>query len=125
THLQSLENEALIEKLSMFLGHPVLDPHGEPIPDKNGHFQNIHSMEILDLKMKQPATIFGYRESGKEFLEYLEKLNLLIGSEIQVISLVNYDHSLEVLIENNTKRMISKETAQKIYVRILENSNLK
>jgi DtxR family Mn-dependent transcriptional regulator len=125
THLQSLENDALIEKLSLFLGHPVLDPHGEPIPDKNGHFQNIHSLEILDLKMKQPATIFGYRESGKEFLEYLEKLNLLIGCEIQVISLINYDHSLEILIENNMKRMISKETAQNIYVRIIENCNMK
>jgi DtxR family Mn-dependent transcriptional regulator len=125
THLQSLENDALIEKLSLFLRHPVLDPHGEPITDKNGHFQNIPSLEILDLKIKQPATIFGYRESGKEFLEYLEKLNLLIGSEIQVISMINYDHSLEVLIENKTKRVISKETAQKIYVRIIEISNLK
>ena len=43
-----------------------------------------------------------------------------IGSEIKVISLIAYDHSIEILIEKKTKRIISKETAQKIYVRVIE-----
>ena len=86
SYLQGLQNDLLIEKLSLFLGHPVSDPHGEPIPDKNGKFQDSNSLEILDLKINQAATISGYRESSREFLEYMEKLNLLIGSEIQIIS---------------------------------------
>jgi DtxR family Mn-dependent transcriptional regulator len=118
-YLQGLESKVPIEKLSLFLGHPLSDPHGEPIPDKNGKFQDTGSLEIFDLKINQPALVSGYRESAVGFLEYMEKLDLLIDTEMQVISLLSYDRSIEILIENKTKRIISKETAQKIYVRII------
>jgi DtxR family Mn-dependent transcriptional regulator len=120
TWLQSIDSDTLVEKLSMFLGHPVLDPHGEPIPDIYGKFPDTGSLEILDLKINQPASVFGYRHSDKEFLQYVERLDLLINTKFQVISIIAYDHSLELLIEKKKKRIISKETAQKIYVRLLE-----
>src|ERR1017187_344034 len=66
--LQSIQSDVLIEKLSCYLGHPALDSHGEPIPDKNGKFRGIISLEIGGLKTNQPAIAFGYRDTGKEFL---------------------------------------------------------
>jgi len=119
TILQNIQNDALIEKLSLFLGHPVLDPHGEPIPDKNGRFLDSNCLEIVDLKINQPATVSGYSDPSKEFLEYIERLGLLIGKEIQVISIISYDHSIEILINRKTKQIISTEMAQRIHVEVV------
>jgi hypothetical protein len=50
----------------------------------------------------------------------VEQLELLLGTQILVISLLAYDLSIEILIEKKTKHIISNETAQKIYVRVIE-----
>jgi DtxR family Mn-dependent transcriptional regulator len=34
--MEHVNNAMLIQKLDEYLGHPCFDPHGDPIPDKNG-----------------------------------------------------------------------------------------
>merc|ERR1711966_246261 len=35
--LEHIKSDELIQRLDLFLGHPDFDPHGDPIPDKNGY----------------------------------------------------------------------------------------
>jgi DtxR family Mn-dependent transcriptional regulator len=116
--LQSITNERLVNSLEAYLGYPVYDPHGEIIPDANGHLPHTERMEIYDLKLNQEATVSGFRDSGKAFLAYIEKLGLLIGVKVKVKSLIEYNHSVEIAINQAPSFIITKETAQKIYVSI-------
>lgn len=116
--LQNLTCSKLTEKLSVFLGHPTYDPYGEAIPDQKGGMPDVDSIEIYDMKLNQLAIVSGYRDTSTTFLEYIEKLNLLIGKKITIIALVSYDNSLEVMIADSHSCIISKEIAQKIYVKI-------
>ena len=114
--LQSIESGLLISSLEAYLGYPVYDPHGEVIPDASGRLPCAERLEVYDLKVGQAAVITGFRDSGKNFLEYVEKLTLLIGSKIKILTLVEYHQSLEIEVNGADTFIISKETAQKIYV---------
>lgn len=115
--LQSINIDLLINALESYLGHPVYDPHGEAIPDAQGNFPYTERTEVYDLKMNEPATVTGFRESSKPFLEYMEKIRLLIGNHLKIISLIEYDQSVEIEVNGQHTYLISKETAQKIYVK--------
>lgn len=116
--LQSLTTEGLAEKLSIFLGHPTYDPHGEAIPGQKGIIPMDDFPEIYDLKILQRAEVFGFRDTSSKFLEYIEKLNLMIGTSIKVIGMIAYNNSVEIMANNQQTFILSKETAQKIYVKI-------
>lgn len=117
--LQNLASSELTEKLSAFLGDPTHDPHGEAIPDEKGELPDCDNMEVYDLKMNQKATVCGYRDTSPTFLEYIEKLNLLIGKEIRIISLVAYQDSVEVVVNEEYTHILSRDSAQKIFVKII------
>lgn len=116
--LQGLTSPALTEKLSAFLGHPTYDPHGETIPDQKGKIPNTENLDLYDLKLNQSAKVFGYRDTSLSFLEYIAKLNLLIGNSIKITSILSYENSVEVVISEKQSFVLSKELAQKIYIKI-------
>ncbi len=118
--LQCINSDLLINSLEAYLGYPVYDPHGEVIPDAKGQIPQTERMEIYDLKVNQGAKVSGFRDSGKPFLAYIEKLGLLIGQKFKVKSLIDYNHSVEIKPNGGSSFIITKETAQKIYVTINE-----
>jgi DtxR family Mn-dependent transcriptional regulator len=118
--MQSIDNSLLTDKLEAYLGFPVYDPHGEVIPGALGQLPETERMEIYDLKVAQQATVTGYRDSSKPFLAYIEKLGLLIGTNFRVSSLIDYNHSIEIQVAQKKSFIITKETAQKIYVDIIK-----
>lgn len=120
TKLQSIQSDELIDKLSEYLGNPTYDPHGEAIPDGEGNVPATDYPEVYDLKIGQEAIVFGYRDTGKAFLQYVEKLNLLIGVPVKVLSVIDYNFSIEILAGGSDQHIISKETAQQIYVKVIE-----
>jgi DtxR family Mn-dependent transcriptional regulator len=118
--LQCINSDLLINSLEAYLGYPVYDPHGEVIPDAKGQLPPTERIEIYDLKVGQEAIVSGFRDSGKAFLAYIEKLGLLIGQKFKVKSLIDYNHSVEIKTNEGSSFIITKETAQKIYVTIDE-----
>lgn len=118
TQLQSIISEPMINGLEAFLQYPLYDPHGEPIPGADGSLPNEELTVIYDLKFNTPAVIKGYQNSSIDFLIYMEKLKLLIGSTVVLLSVVSYDGSIELTVDGGEPFLIPKEIAQKIFVRV-------
>jgi DtxR family Mn-dependent transcriptional regulator len=116
SQLQSISSKELTDKLSFYLGYPTYDPHGEAIPDAKGKLPATDFMEVYDLKMNQAAKVIGYKDTGESFLQYIEKLQLLPGASLEIISVIEYDKSLEIFVDKKYRYIISKESSQKIYV---------
>ena len=57
----------------------------------------------------------GVKDSSSEFLKYLDKYKIALGSQIKVISKEAYDESMTVKI-NDIQKTISKEVAQNLFV---------
>jgi DtxR family Mn-dependent transcriptional regulator len=113
-HISSVE---LINRLDKFMGCPQFDPHGDPIPDTDGHINSQQLQSVLTLCKDQKGTIAGVADHSSAFLQYLEKTKLVIGQTITVTDVSNYD-ILITLQEHNKEVNISREVAKNILILI-------
>jgi len=113
--LEHIKSETLIERLDEFLGFPKSDPHGDPIPDKNGRFAKTHFTKLIDLKVGDGGTITGVSQHSSAFLKLLEKLGLTLGKQIQVNDVTDFDGSVEILVADKQIN-ISREVAKHILI---------
>ena len=114
--LEHIKSTLLVERLDEFLEFPKVDPHGDPIPDQNGNFADLSFIKLSKLKMKERGTITGVSEHSSLFLKHLEKLGLTLGKRIEISEIIDFDGSVELLIDDR-KINISKEVAKHILIR--------
>jgi DtxR family transcriptional regulator, Mn-dependent transcriptional regulator len=114
--LEHIQSDILINRLDEFLGFPKFDPHGDPIPDKEGNFTFRKQVLLSDFIGKE-AVIVGVQEHSKVFLNYLDRLGLKLGTAIEILEKVEYDGSLAIKIENRVEQTISGKIAQNLFVR--------
>lgn len=111
-HIKSLK---LVNELDAFLGFPSHDPHGDPIPDKDGNYALRKSVNILEMKTGNEGVLAHVKDSSDMFLKYLNKNNLALGDAIKVLGFEPFDDS--VTIQTKTKQIIiSKEVAKNLYL---------
>jgi len=113
--LEHIQSPLLIEKLDEFLGFPSADPHGHPIPNKNGKFNIARQIPLSDVSGKK-AVARAVKNSSPAFLDYLSKIGIYIGASLQVLDKMDFDGSLEIQIDGKKKVHISKEASENILV---------
>jgi DtxR family transcriptional regulator, Mn-dependent transcriptional regulator len=114
--LEHIQSEKLIEELDKFLNYPKTDPHGDPIPDANGKL-HIQRSKLLSQFTKDDICIMtGVVDHSSAFLQYLAKIGLVLGNEIKIKEIIEFDKSLQILINKNTTLFISNEVAKNILV---------
>jgi DtxR family Mn-dependent transcriptional regulator len=114
--LEHIHSVQLIDKLESYLQFPTKDPHGDPIPSKEGVMPNEEKKLLSEVEIGFKGKICGLTHSSASFLQYLNKFNIKIGSNIKVLSKMDFDHSIEVTIASKTTTFFSKEVASNIYV---------
>lgn len=113
--LEHIQSHLLIEKLDEFLGFPAADPHGHPIPDKNGKFHVARQIPLSESTGKK-AIARAVKNSTPSFLQYLSKIGVYIGASLQVIEKIEFDGSLEIMVDGKKKVYISKEAGENIMI---------
>jgi DtxR family Mn-dependent transcriptional regulator len=112
--LEHIQSNLLIEKLDEFLGYPTADPHGHPIPDKNGKVQTISQVPLSQNTVDKKLVVRSVKDGSPAFLQYLSKIGVYIGASIVILDKVDFDGSLEVLIDGKKKVFISREVAESL-----------
>lgn len=116
--LEHIQSDKLIDKLDDFLGNPTEDPHGDPIPDSNGRIVKIEKQLLSELTVNQRGICVGVKDTSSEFLKYLDKKGIALGSSIKVLSIETFDQSLR--IEVGTKELtISPKIAANLFVTLI------
>ena len=114
-HIDSLE---LVNRLDDFLGNPKRDPHGDPIPDRDGNVKSHADLKVSDLIREQEAIVVGLKESSSEFLKMMESKGLRIGSRIQLRAKNEWDQSATIMCNENAIEL-GLEATNNIYVEVL------
>ena len=115
--LEHIKSETLTDKLETFLKHPKFDPHGDPIPDKDGKIMLIKTVNLLKLKVGQKGVLDSLKDSSDVFLKYLNKKNLALRDRIKVIDIEPFDNSIH--IETKTHQLvISKKVAANLNIKL-------
>lgn len=113
--LEHINSSKLIDELDTFLGFPKQDPHGDPIPDKNGNLPKIKKRILSDLQTSESGICVGVKDSTSAFLQFLDKKGIQLGISIKVLERESFDNSLQIEINNKTIA-ISNKVANNIYV---------
>ena len=117
--LEHIKSEALINSLDAFLEFPTYDPHGDPIPNKDGYIYKRKKVALSSLSALDETVLLGVKDSSDTFLKYLNKKNIAIGNLIKVQSIEIFDKSMEIEINNN-QILITEEVAKNLLVKEVE-----
>ncbi|MGB1204554.1 MAG: metal-dependent transcriptional regulator [Chitinophagales bacterium] len=115
--MEHIPSDELTNRLDAFLDYPKYDPHGDPIPDENGNWHVQSQIYLTQLPLNETAIIVGVAEHNAEFLHYLEQQNLLLGTQISILKKFKYDESLQILMPQKKKTIISKQVSKKLLVK--------
>lgn len=116
--LEHIQSDKLIDKLDEYLDFPAFDPHGDPIPDKEGNivFHTDYKMHMLN--PGDVGTVAGVKDTSRPFLQYLEKIGLTPGTDIEMLSVEPFDNSINLKLQASDKEVhVSHKTAMNIYVK--------
>ncbi len=113
--LEHIKSEKLIDKLDAFLNFPEFDPHGDPIPNKDGQIKKLQKQLLSDAKINVSYKCVGVKDSSPEFLQHLDKQKIALGSTFKIVEKEVFDDILHIEINNN-KLTISNKIASNLYV---------
>lgn len=117
--LEHIESDPLVNKLDEYLGFPKTDPHGDPIPNKDGILPELAYSHLSDIKATKTCKLMGVAQDSAVFLQLLTKLNLNLGAKLDIKEINEFDRSIFVSINDATPIFISHEVAKNILVKIL------
>ena len=115
--MEHIKSVALIDRLDRYLGFPKFDPHGDPIPNSEGKF-TIRNQYILDvLDEGEVGVLVGVRNNAHDFLEYLNDLNIELGTEFKVLQKIKFDKSIKVETSNGDVLVFPKRVSAQLFVK--------
>ena len=114
--LEHSSSDEMINLLDEFLEFPKVDPHGYPIPDKNGKMKKVKNViAVTELKENESAKVVRVNDDVKNLLSYITKIGIALDKEIYIKDKLDYDGS--VLIKIDSKEInISNKIASNIFV---------
>jgi DtxR family Mn-dependent transcriptional regulator len=114
--LEHIKDATLADRLDKFLDFPEYDPHGDPIPKANGKVPKSFSLTLANIKEGAGCRVAAVKDTSASFLQYLVKLNIGIGTEIQLLEKIIFDQSLVISIDGKEKTTVSQKFGENILV---------
>lgn len=74
-------SDRLVDRIDAFLGHPTVDPHGDPIPRADGSLAEPQGQPLVTLERGQRFRLVRVVDQGSSFLRYLSECGLDLGTE--------------------------------------------
>jgi DtxR family Mn-dependent transcriptional regulator len=95
-HLEHVISEDLEERIAAYLGHPAADPHGAPIPERDGSLPVRREVRLSDLAVGAEAAVARVTDRDPEMLRYLDRLGLRPLSRLRLLERGPFDGPLHV-----------------------------
>jgi len=120
--LEHVISESLEARIAEFLGHPTVDPHGDPIPGLDGRLARGQELPLSQLEAGQRGRITRVIDQP-ELLRYLDSLKMTLGAEVEVTERAPFDGPLHVVVGGNQPaHALSQVVTDQVYVAPVENT---
>jgi DtxR family transcriptional regulator, Mn-dependent transcriptional regulator len=127
-------SEEFADKVSALLGDPKTDPHGAPIPSKDGHVAAISRLPLSDIPAGRTVQVERVPDEQPELLRHMAELGLVPRAVVTVVSYDANGEGLSILIRKASARraqpahhsvphFVPRSIAQHVYVRDLAESD--
>ncbi len=115
-NLEHSSSDELINRLEEMLDYPHFDPHGDPIPDKNGALPKQKKTIPLSLiNIGETAEVIRVNDFDNDFLNYLSGIGIKLNKKLIIKDVLNFDKSMLIEIDGSEIN-ISNTIAANIFV---------
>lgn len=108
-------SEELEARMDSALGFPTVDPHGDPIPSREGEIAAIAGLPLLDLEPGIAGTVTRVSDRDPEQLRYLGGLGLYPGVEVVVVERLPFEGPLKIRV-GEQEHIIGRPLAAAVHV---------
>jgi DtxR family Mn-dependent transcriptional regulator len=106
--LEHAVSDTMVERMAGALGHPSVDPHGDPIPTADGSIHELACTALADVPVGETVEIRRVHESQPERLRYIGSLGLRPGVHVRVVDRQPIDDLVTIEV-GTEKQVIGRE----------------
>lgn len=117
--LEHVISEDFERRIAAAMGHPVRDPHGDPIPTEDLTMPSDDTRPLASLRMGEAGTIKRVNGADPAFLRHLQGLGLVPGAQVCVQHHSEFDGNLTVQVSGGTSQVLGVPITNKIFMEIL------
>jgi DtxR family Mn-dependent transcriptional regulator len=109
-------SEQFEDRIAELLNHPTHDPHGDPIPSKDGVMPEMALLSIAEAELDQPYIIGRVKDQDPELLRYLEKIGIIPGVKIEVVEKSPFQGPIKVNLEDKEDQVLGFAVASEVFL---------
>lgn len=114
--LEHIKTDKFFDRMDELMGFPKTDPHGSPIPDKNGNFNKPNYKRLSQMPVNTSVVVKALRDSSTDFLLFLNNKSIKLGTTITINEIESFDGSLTVSYLEHSKIVLSTSICDRILV---------
>jgi DtxR family Mn-dependent transcriptional regulator len=114
--LEHVISEELEERIAAQLGHPDVDPHGEPIPSRDGQVVPRTEIPLTQLEPGQRAYVSRVPDEEPELLRYLSRIGLHLHAPVEVLERGPFDEPVRVRVGGAGEANLGRAVTDRVFV---------
>lgn len=114
--IEHVISEDLEDRIAAFLGDPTRDPHGDPIPTKEGQVEHPVYQSLLEIGAGQSAVVQRVSDQNPAHLRHFSQIGLVLNANVDVIHREPFDGPLRVRVPSGTEHILDETLAGAIWV---------
>ncbi|MGC4058692.1 MAG: metal-dependent transcriptional regulator [Chitinophagaceae bacterium] len=114
--VEHIHSNEFFEKMDELLGFPKFDPHGSPIPDKNGKMEWVSYEALAACEKGATVKLAAVLNAGDDFLKYLNSRELKLGVKLKILSIEPFDKSMIVAYGKRPQEVLSALVCERLLV---------
>lgn len=118
--VEHIDSSVFFDRMDELMGHPSIDPHGSPIPDKNGRISRKPYQPLGICKAGETVRLAALLHSSSDFLKFLNSRDLTLGTALKIKSVEPYDNSMVVAYKNRDPETLSEVVCRQLLVERLK-----
>jgi DtxR family Mn-dependent transcriptional regulator len=122
--LEHAASDELIDRMAAAIGEPAHDPHGAPIPTREGSVDEQALTSIDELAVGERARIRRVSDRDADRLRYLAELGMTPGTTFEVVERAPFDGPITVRLDDGTARSVGRALARQVLVEAPEGARI-
>ena len=113
--LEHSASDELIDRMATAIGEPAVDPHGAPIPTREGSVDERRHLSLADLEVGQCARIMRVSDEDAQRLRYLAELDIVLDAQVEVVARAPFEGPLTLRL-GTRERILGRTLAAQVLV---------
>jgi DtxR family transcriptional regulator, Mn-dependent transcriptional regulator len=96
--LEHAASDELVDRMAATIGEPIVDPHGAPIPTRDGAVDETEYTSLAELPIGATGVVARVADEDPEMLRYLGELSIIPGTQLTVKARAPFDGPITLTV---------------------------